>query len=217
MADFAARRVTMVDTQVRPNDVTLLPIIESMLSVPRERFVPEAIVEVAYSGENLPLSRDRVVLEARTFAKMIDALDIQPDELVLDLACGLGYSTAVMAHLAQAVVGVEDDAAMVAEAQARLAETEVPNAVVVQGDLAAGWPGQAPYDVIMVNGAIEAFPQALADQLKDGGRVAAIFKEGNLGVVRIGLRVDGRIEWRFGFNAHAPLLPGFSHRAGFSL
>lgn len=217
MADFAARRVTMVDTQVRPNDVTLLPIIESMLSVPRERFVPEAIVEVAYSGENLPLSQDRVVLEARTFAKMIDALDIQPDELVLDLACGLGYSTAVMAHLAQAVVGVEDDAAMVADAQARLAEAEVPNAVVVQGDLAAGWPGQAPYDVMMVNGAIEAFPQALADQLKDGGRVAAIFKEGNLGVVRIGLRVDGRIEWRFGFNAHAPLLPGFAHRAGFSL
>ncbi len=109
MADYQARRTMMVDTQVRPSDVTKFPIINAMLSVPREAFVPDSKREAAYVGENVDLGGDRVVLEPRTLAKLLDALDIQPDEMVLDIGCGLGYSSAVVARLAEAVVAVEED------------------------------------------------------------------------------------------------------------
>jgi protein-L-isoaspartate(D-aspartate) O-methyltransferase len=110
MTDFATRRTMMVDTQVRPSDVTKFPIIEALLSVPREAYVPRALREAAYVGENLVISPRRVMLEVRTLAKLLDALDIQPDELVLDLGFGLGYSTAVIARLAEAVIAVVEDA-----------------------------------------------------------------------------------------------------------
>lgn len=138
MTDFAARRTMMVDTQVRPNDVTKFPIIEAMLTIPREDFVPASRRAVAYSGENLPLSDKRVMLEARTLAKMLDALDIEPDHLVLDIACGLGYSAAVIARMAEAVVAIEDDEDMAAEAQTRLADAGVYNVAVLAGALAEG-------------------------------------------------------------------------------
>ena len=107
MTDFTNRRTLMVDTQVRPSDVTKFPIIEAMLHVRREVFVPDDKLEAAYAGENLPLGPGRVILEPRTFAKMLDGLAIEPTELVLDLGCGLGYSSAVLARLAEAVVAVE--------------------------------------------------------------------------------------------------------------
>lgn len=217
MADFNARRVTMVDTQVRPNDVTRFPVIESMLTVAREDFVPPASREVAYSGENIALGQGRVLLEPRSFAKMIDALNIQPSDLVLDVACGLGYSTAVLARMAQAVVGLESDATLAEGAQAALTAAEVMNAAIVQGDLVAGYAKQAPYDAIMVNGAAEEIPSSLTDQLKEGGRIAAIFLQDRLGVARIGHRIDDRIHWRFAFNAHAPVLPGFGAAKAFAL
>ena len=191
MSDFAARRTIMVDTQVRPNDVTKFPVIEAMLAIPREEFVPDTRRAVAYSGENLDIGGGRVLLEPRTLAKMVDALDIQPTDLVLDIGCGYGYSTAVIARMAEAVVGVEQDQTMVAEAEDRLAQTGVDNAAIVQGALSAGWPGQAPYDVVLIGGAVEEVPDAVAEQLKDGGRIAAIFLEGNLGVVRIGQKLNG--------------------------
>ena len=103
MIDFAQRRTMMVDTQVRPNDVTKFPIIEAMLAIPREVFVPGAQREAAYVGGNVEIAPGRVVLEARTLAKMLDALDIRPSDLVLDVGCGLGYSTAVIARMAEAV------------------------------------------------------------------------------------------------------------------
>lgn len=209
MADYATRRVMMVDTQVRPSDVTKFPIIDAMLDVPRELFVPPALREAAYVGENLPLGDSRVLLEPRTLAKMLDALAIKPDDAVLDLGCGLGYSTAVLARLAGFVAAVEDDETRAAEAQTILSETGVDNAAVVPGPLAEGAPKSGPYDVIILQGAIETFPETLAAQLRDGGRVAAIFAEGALGVVRIGHKIDGRIAWRFSFNAGAPVLPGF--------
>lgn len=144
MSDFATRRVMMVDTQVRPSDVTKFPIIEAMLTVPREAFVPQAKREAAYVGENLEIAAGRVVLEARTLAKMLDALDVQPTELVLDLGCGLGYSTAVIARLADAVVAVEEDEALAAEAQRSLSAEGVDNAAVVVGPLTAGMRNMRP-------------------------------------------------------------------------
>ena len=95
MSDYATRRVTMVDTQVRPSDVTKFPIIEAMLSIPREVYVPSSKREAAYVGENVDIGSGRVVLEARTLAKLLDALDVQPTELVLDLGCGSDGSVAI--------------------------------------------------------------------------------------------------------------------------
>jgi protein-L-isoaspartate(D-aspartate) O-methyltransferase len=217
MSEFASRRVMMVDTQVRPSDVTKFPIIEAMLSIPREVYVPRDRQEAAYVGENVEIAPGRVVLEARTLAKMLDALDIQPGEIVLDLGCGLGYSAAVIARLAETVVAVEEDPELAAEAQRALADEGVDNAVVVTGSLASGAAKHGPYDVITVEGGIEALPEAVAAQLKEGGRVAAVFMEGALGVVRTGIKIGGRIDWRFSFNASAPLLPGFARSRDFVL
>ncbi len=215
MTDFSARRVTMVDTQVRPNDVTKFPIIEAMLAIPREDFVPETLREAAYVGENLDLGGGRVVLEPRTLAKMLDALALEPGQSVLDLGCGLGYSTAVVGRMTGRVVGVEEDAAWAAEAQAVLAGHGVTNATVQCGPIAAGAPALAPFDAILVQGAAEVLPEAIAAQLKDGGTIVCLFMEGALGVCRLGRKADGAIAWRNIFNATAPVLPGFARKAEF--
>jgi protein-L-isoaspartate(D-aspartate) O-methyltransferase len=157
------------------------------------------------------------MLEARTLAKLLDALDIQPDEMVLDLGCGLGYSTAVIARLAEAVIAVEEDAALAGLAEKTLSSEGVDNAAVIAGPLVQGAAKHGPYDVITVQGAIEMLPQALADQLKEGGRIGCVFMEGALGVARVGYKVDGVVTWRFVFNATAPVLPGFELRRGFVL
>lgn len=217
MTDFATRRVMMVDTQVRPSDVTKFPIIEAMLSVPREVYVPRDKREVAYVGEHVEIRQNRVVLDPRTLAKLLDAMDIQPDDVVLDLGCGLGYSAAIIARLADAVVAVEEDEALAREAQQTLSSESVDNAAVINGPLAAGAAKHGPFDAITIQGGVETIPQALFDQLKDGGRIGAVFMEGDLGVARIGYKLDGRMNWRFAFNASAPVLPGFAARKGFVL
>ncbi len=217
MTDYAARRTTMVDTQVRPSDVTKFPIIEAMLSIPREEFVPDTRREAAYVGENLDIGAGRVMLEPRTLAKMLDALDVQRDEMVLDLGCGLGYSSAVIARLAEAVVAVESIEALASEAQDILSREGADNVILHQGPLAEGAAQHGPYDVIVIEGAVAELPASILDQLKDGGRIACLFMEGALGVVRIGYKLDGGISWRFAFNASAPVLAGFEKQAAFSL
>ena len=217
MADYTKRRTMMVDTQIRPSDVTKFPIIDAMLAVPREIFVPAQLREAAYVGENVELGGGRVVLEPRTLAKMLDALDIHADDLVLDIGCALGYSAAVMARLAEAVVAVEEVEEMAREAQGLLADCGADNVVFHQGPLVDGAAEHGPYDVIVVEGAVEQLPEALTAQLKEGGRIACIFMEGTLGVVRIGYKIDGQINWRFSFNASAPVLPGFERREEFAL
>ncbi|SCZ53340.1 protein-L-isoaspartate(D-aspartate) O-methyltransferase [Epibacterium ulvae] len=217
MTDFAERRRMMVDTQVRPSDVTKYPIIESMLSVPREAFVGESQIEAAYADQNVPLAEGRVLLEARTLAKTLDALDITNEELVLDVGCGLGYSSAVVARMAQMVIGVEEDQDLAKEAQAQLSEVGVDNAIVHEGPLAAGAAEHGLYDVILVQGGVETLPSALVDQLKEGGRIAVLFMTGALGEVKIGYKANGALSWRFSFNATAPVLPGFAAEKEFSL
>jgi protein-L-isoaspartate(D-aspartate) O-methyltransferase len=202
---------------VRPSDVTKFPIIDAMLSVPRELYVPSDKREAAYMGENLQLVTGRVMLEARTLAKLLDALNIQPGELVLDVGAGLGYSTAVIARLAEAVIAVEEDAGLAAEAARLLSAEGVDNGHILPGPLAAGNAKHGPYDVILLEGAVEVVPQAILDQLKDGGRIGCLFMEGALGVARIGYKRDGGISWRFLFNASAPVLPGFAAERGFAL
>ena len=217
MTDFALRRRVMVDTQVRPSDVTKFPIIDAMLTVAREDFVPAAQREAAYLGENLDLGQGRVLLEPRTLAKMLDALEIGGADLVLDVGCAMGYSAAVIARMAEAVVAVEPDASMAAEAQEALSLAGADNVVVHEGPLAEGAAAHGPYDAVIVQGGVAQVPQPLVDQLKEGGRMACVFMQGALGEVRLGRKHDGRISWRMVFNAGAPVLDGFDKEAAFQL
>lgn len=217
MTEFAQRRTMMVDTQVRPNDVTSYPVIEAMLNIPREAFVPAAMRDVAYVGENIAIGHGRELLAPRTIGLILETLELKNSDLVLDVGCGYGYAAACAARVAEAVVAIDDIPDFTTEAQQRLTDQGIFNVAVAQAHLTEGWPGQAPYDAVMIGGAIEVFPDGLADQLRDGGRVVAIFKEGNLGIARIGRKIDGRINWRLAFNAFAPVLPDFSRVPGFAL
>ncbi len=217
MTDFAARRLTMVDTQIRPSDVTKFPIIDAMLAVEREKFVPGSHREAAYVGDLIELGDGSCLLEPRTLAKMLDALNISNDEVVLDIAPALGYSTAVAARMAQLVVGVEEDETRATEAQSNLMEAEADNAIIHTGPLEQGAAEHGPYDVIIIQGGVERLPDALLDQLKDNGRIACVFMEGQLGTVRIGRKTADRVTWRDAFNASAPVLPAFSAESAFSL
>jgi len=217
MSDYATRRTMMVDTQVRPSDVTKFPIIDAMLKVERENYVPEGQRDAAYADREVVLAPGRVVSEPRTFAKMLDVLNIQPDELVLNLGCGLGYSAAILARLSDAVVAVEELDGMADEAQSMLSVAGADNAAIMEGPLSEGAAKHGPYDVILIEGGVAQIPSVIADQLAEGGRIGAIFMEGALGTMRIGQKIDGAIDWRDMFNATAPVLPGFEADAGFTL
>ena len=217
MTDFATRRTMMVDNQVRPSDVTKFPIIDAMLTVPREDFMPAAKREAAYVGENIDLGHGRVILEPRTLAKMLDAADVQPHELVLDIGSAYGYSAALASRLAETVVALEEDAAMAREAASNLSEAGADNVAVVESSLAAGAAKHGPYDVMLVQGAVQQVPEALLAQLGNGGRIVCIFQDGALGICRVGHCIDGAINWRDAFNATAPVLPGFARLPAFQL
>jgi protein-L-isoaspartate(D-aspartate) O-methyltransferase len=215
MTDLEAARKAMVDCQVRPSDVTRFAIIEAMLWAPRERFVPRAQRPVAYADMHIPLGAGRALLDARTFAKMLDAAAIGRDDLVLDVGSGLGYSAVVAARMAAAVVALEADVAMTAQIQAALSEFDVDNVVVETGPLTAGAPQSGPYDVILVEGAVAAPPAALLGQLKPGGRLVGIVQDGAFGQARLFVRTGDGVSSRRLFDAAAPLLPGFEPREAF--
>ncbi|WP_417248097.1 protein-L-isoaspartate O-methyltransferase family protein [Celeribacter sp.] len=217
MPDFSQLRTTMVDTQVRPSDVTKYPVIEAMLSVPREAYVPAAKRDAAYAGGDVDIGNGRVVLDPRVLAMMLDAVDIHSDDLVLDIAPGLGYSTAVIAHMAEAVIAVEEDADLAAAATETLGEHGVDNAVVETGSLADGAAKHGPYDAIVIQGGVEQIPAKITDQLKEGGRIGCIFLDGALGIAKVGHKIDGQINWRMAFNATAPVLSGFAAERAFAL
>lgn len=215
MTDFSARRVMMVDTQVRPSDVTKFPIIAAMLAVPREDFVPAAKREAAYMGGNVDLAPGRVMLEARTLAKMLEFLDLVPGERVLDLACGLGYGAAVLAQLGVQVTAVEEDGDLAAAAKVCLANAGASTVALHHKKFTA--PATEVFDAIVVEGGVETICEQVLSQLAEGGRIAAIFMQGALGTVKIGTKSNGAVSWRFAFNAAAPVLPGFAALRGFAL
>lgn len=217
MTDFATRRRMMVDTQVRPSDVTEFPIIDAMLTVQREAFVPRDRIEAAYVSGDVELGGGRVVLDPRLFAKMLDALNLTNKDLVLDIGAGLGYSSAVIARIAEAVVAVEEEEVMASEAQALLTEHHADNVILHTGPLTAGAAAHGPYDAILIEGGVEVLPEGLEAQLKEGGRIAVIFMENALGTVRVGHKLDGKITWRFAFNGTAPVIAGFDKTAEFAL
>ena len=216
MIDYQAARTAMVDGQVRPSDVTLYPIIEAMLHVPREVYVPAEQRSLAYVGRHISLGNGDVVLAPRIFAKMLETLNISNDELVLDIGVGMGYSAAVISRLAEAVIAVEADEALANEAELILSEQSADNAVIHKGTLADGAAEHGPYDVIIIEGGVQIVPDSLLDQLKVGGRIAALFVDGPQGQCRIGRKVATGISWRSAFDATAPILPGFFAKTEFS-
>lgn len=216
MNDFATQRTNMVDSQVRPSDVTDRRILRAMLAVPREAFVPEQVKATAYMDEHLALGQDRrFMLAPRTFAKLVQELAIGEDHAVLDVACGTGYSTAVLALLARSVVGLEENATLAARAQTALAGLGRTNAVIKTGALTAGAPEEGPFDAILINGCVADVPDMLLDQLKDGGRLGAVRADGRVGQATLWRRHGTSFDARPTFDAGAPLIPGFEKRPGF--
>lgn len=216
MSDFTIARKSMVDCQIRPADVTRHKIIEAMLAVPRENYVPENLKNLAYCGDHLKLSSKRFLLDPRTLAKMLDLLNIKKDELILDIGCGLGYSSALISFMAEAVVCVEDDF-FAKQAEAIFAEEYADNVVVHKGNLTDGAEKYGPYDAIIIQGGVEIIPSRLIQQLKDGGRIVAVFVKDGLGECRLGLKSESHIDWVFAFNASAKLLDGFAKETSFNL
>jgi protein-L-isoaspartate(D-aspartate) O-methyltransferase len=213
MIDFAAARRMMVDGQVRTADVTDLRLLAAMQDLPRERFFPENKAALAYLDLDLAVSEAgapvRRLLKPMVLAKLIQAAAVEATDRVLDVGCATGYSTAVLAHLASSVVGLEEDAALARQAAAALAVAGIANAKVVRGTLAQGHPADAPYDVIVIEGSGEIVPDALFDQLKDGGRLVGVLGRGP-GKAMLYQRIDGEVSGRPIFDAAAASLPGFA-------
>jgi protein-L-isoaspartate(D-aspartate) O-methyltransferase len=215
MLDTAAQRANMVAAQLRPNDVTDSRLRDAMLTVPRERFVPAAFAPVAYMEGDIPLAPGRVLLEPRCFAKLLQLAGVGPNDRVLDIACGTGYSTAILSFLAAEVVALEDNAELAAQAQGNLQTLGLANARVITGTLTAGCPKDAPFDVIFLNGAIAREPEELLAQLGDGGRLVAIRQNGAGGKGVIYLNHEGALGERSVFDATVPVLPGFEKPPSF--
>ncbi len=180
LMDFAAARHMMVDSQVRPNDVTDLRLLDALETIPRESFLPAGLKEQAYVERELPYAPGRSLIAARDFAKLVTALSPEPTDLALDVACGVGYSTAVLSMLCEMAVAVEADEALAAQAQENWAALDRVNTAALIADPAKGAADQGPYDVILIASVIEQAPDVLLQQLKDGGRLAAIIRDGGV-------------------------------------
>jgi protein-L-isoaspartate(D-aspartate) O-methyltransferase len=222
VADIALQRKNMVESQVRPSDVTDRRITSAMQDVPREKFVPAELTDVAYMDDPLTAAPGRSLLAPRAFARLLQLADVQTGDKVLIVGALLGYSAAVVARLAGKVVALESDAALAAGAKSTLAAAGVANAYVVTGPLAEGYPADAPYDVIIVEGGIEIVPDALVAQLAPGAKMVAI--ETGVGIGRAVLMQkitsggtdEATIARRVAFETAATCLPGFARAKTFS-
>jgi protein-L-isoaspartate(D-aspartate) O-methyltransferase len=231
MADFRAVRRAMVDGQVRTNDVTNLDLIDAMLDIPREAFVPERLVALAYLDRDLALQASggvtRYLLKPVVTARLVQAADVDAKDRVLVVGSGTGYAAAVVSRLAGAVVALEEDSALADAAQTVLHRLGFPTVTPVTGRLVGGWPAAAPFDVILVEGGVETIPDALFTQLADGGRLVAVVygaagggqaegrMEGKVGKTTLFRSVRGEVGGRPLFDSTAPLLPGFGKASAF--
>ena len=180
----------------------------------------QARVNLAYIDEDILLSDDRskgarYLMQPSPFAKLVQLAGILPGDLVLDVGAGTGYSAAVLSRLAKSVVALENDKALADQAESVLAEMGCDNVSVVRGALPAGHPARAPYDVIFIGGGVGAVPEALIDQLREGGRLVVVEGTGNAGVARLYLKSNGVVSGRRAFNAAVKPLPGFEREVTF--
>ena len=211
MIDFARARRTMVDCQIRPNDVTDSRIIDAFLAVPRELFVPEGQGDLAYLDRDLPLDAGRMarsLTSPMVLARLINAAAIRNDDAALVVGAATGYAAAVLSGICASVVALEVDNGLAAKATSSLAGND--NVTVVSGPLESGWAAKASYDVIVVDGAVEAVSEPLLAQLAENGRLVAVVGNGRSARATVFVKAGGEIAGRIAFDAAAPALPGFA-------
>jgi protein-L-isoaspartate(D-aspartate) O-methyltransferase len=214
MTDFAAARRHMVDGQIRTTDVTDLRVISAMLEVPRERFMQPASVSLAYLDLDVPVGGGRRLLRPMVLAKLIQAAELEAGDCVLDVGCATGYGAALLGRIAGDVVALEQDTGLAKTAGDSLLSQ--PNVSVVTGTLAEGWAQNAPYDVVVLEGATEIVPHALCQQLKNGGRLVCALGAGPGSKAMLYTRSSGEVGGRPVFDATAALLPGFAETPVFA-
>jgi protein-L-isoaspartate(D-aspartate) O-methyltransferase len=212
-SDFSQHRIKMVDGQIRTTDVTSAPLLDALLEIPREKFIGKANPALAYIDEDIRIADGaegpRYLMEPSPLARLIQLADVAAGDAVLDVGCGTGYGSAVLSRLARSVVALESEPQLAEQASATLAELGCGNVEVVGGALREGHAAKAPYDVILVNGSVGEVPQALLDQLAEGGRLVAVEGHGNAGIARLFLKTTGAVTGRRAFNAAIKPLPGF--------
>ncbi|MDF1793005.1 MAG: protein-L-isoaspartate O-methyltransferase [Thalassobaculaceae bacterium] len=217
MVDYALARLNMVESQIRTNKVTDPALIDAFDTIPREVFVPKAKRGIAYVDEALEVGGNRYLLEPMVLARLLQAAMPKPGDVALDIACGTGYATVVLSKLVSMVVGIEEDQNLVDAGNANLEALTIDNAAIVTGALGDGYTKQAPYDVILIDGGVDAVPPKLFDQLADGGRLVTI--EGGSptepGVAVLYEKLGARIGRRILFDAGTPMLSEFRQEAGF--
>lgn len=206
MADYAGLRRKMVDNQLRTSGITDWRILDAMNRIPREMFVPEFRKPLSYIDETVILSDGRSMLAPATLARMIQLAEVEPTDVVLDVGCGTGYSTAVLSCLANAAVGLDAEGGLVDQANDNLAALDIGNAAALCGDIEAGVAKEAPFDAIVLQGAVDKVTQALLDQLRDGGRLVAVVGNGNAAFAHVFLRSGNGFSARSEFNASVPPL-----------
>ncbi|MCQ0987436.1 protein-L-isoaspartate O-methyltransferase family protein [Jiella marina] len=208
--DFEAARIKMVDNQIRTTDVTSHDILKAFLQVPREEFMPGSRRTLAYIDEDAPLGDGRFVMEASPLAKLLQLATIRPDDVVLDVGCNTGYSSAILSYLAGSVVALEEKPELAAAATENLARLDYVTCAVVEGPLVEGYASEAPYDVIIFQGSVETLPETFFEQMKDGGRMVVVRGVGNAAEAMLYVKDEhGVVSERFGFNCSIQPLPSF--------
>jgi protein-L-isoaspartate(D-aspartate) O-methyltransferase len=215
--DFAPARRNMVDRQIRTVDVTDGRVLEAFAETPREAFVGAGLAPLAYLDRDIEVAPGRFCLAPAKLARLLQAAAIQPGEIVLDVGCGTGYSTAVLSRLAGTVLALEQEPALARTAETNFAELGLANVVVVQGPLAQGWLKEGPYDAILIGGSADAIPDAMLGQLRPNGRLLAGEGRGNAGKARMLIAAAGGVSRRDLFNCSLPPMPGFAETPPFRL
>lgn len=215
---FATARKTMVDCQLRPSKVTDQFILDAFMTIPREDFVGKQQRALAYVDEDLPLSGGRCLMEPMVLARLLQALEIRPDDSVLIVGAGCGYGTAVAAKLAGSVIAIETRANLVDKAQDVLVSIGIDNAAIVKSRLVDGYPEEGPYDRILIEGGVETVPDNLLKQLTPKGRLAAIYRKPGhpVGVASVWTRSGKEFTRTPLFDARVPNLDEFNAKVEFS-
>ncbi len=211
---FEIMRRAMVDSQLRPSDVTDRAIVAAMASVPREHFVPADRARVAYTDRSIPLGNGRSLNPPLTVGRMLVAADLRPDDHILLVGAATGYVAALLSRIAASVVALESDDALADRAAETLGG--LANVTLVRGPLAKGWSKAWPYTLILVDGAVEHIPGTFADQLASGGRLVTALNDRGVARISRGVAADGAIALMPLVDVEAASLPGFEHARHFT-